>query len=174
MEGRVIWITGLSAAGKTTVATALYHRLLADGMRTILLDGDSLRKIFVTDEDKNSHYTREERIMLSRKYALLCKNLSSQGCIVIIATVSMFKEIYLWNRLNLHNYFEVYLDVPLSELQRRDPKDIYKNFFSGKLKNVVGLDIELDHPNNSDLVVNFSPQLEAHQIVDIIIEKSGI
>ena len=104
MEGRVIWITGLSGAGKSSVAKALKHSLTKYGVFSILLDGDILRSILEEDGEKGTSYARKERIKLSKKYSQLCKNLSSQGFTVIIATVSMFDEIYLWNRKNLPNY----------------------------------------------------------------------
>ena len=131
MVGQVIWITGLSGSGKTTIAEALCTRFKKFELSPVILDGDILREIFNGNDKNSASYDRNERINLSHKYGLLCKNLSSQGFTVIIATVSMFDEVYAWNRKNLPNYFEVYLDVPLKELIRRDPKNIYKRFADG-------------------------------------------
>ena len=98
MEGRVIWITGLSGAGKTAVAKALQQSFKKYGVFSISLDGDVLRSILEEEDKKGRSYARKDRIKLSQKYSQLCKNLSSQGFTVIIATVSMFDEIYIWNR----------------------------------------------------------------------------
>ncbi len=171
MAGQVIWMTGLSGAGKTTVSTELNERLKKSGLQPILLDGDSLRSLFIESDSTKQIYTRQERIKLSYKYSHLCQVLSSQGSTVIIATVSMFREIYAWNRLNLPNYFEIYLDVPLKELCRRDPKNIYSKFYSGEINNVAGLDLKVDQPQKSNLTVKFKSGQASSEIVDIIFGK---
>ena len=89
---------------------------------------------------------------------MLCKALSSQGFIVIVATISMFHEIYAWNRENLENYLEIYLKVPLDELYLRDDKKIYQDYKDGKLSNVAGLDLSVDEPLSSDLTYDFVRQ----------------
>ena len=126
MDGQVIWITGLSGAGKTTVAAALDQCLGERGLIPILLDGDILRNLFKSTNEIGKTYNREARIKLALKYAHLCKTLSSQGFTVIIATISMYNESYAWNRTNLVNYFEIYLKMTLKELRRRDPKKLPK------------------------------------------------
>ena len=90
-------------------------------------------------------HSRKARIELALKYAQMCRLLSDQGFIVVIATISMFDELYAWNRENITNYFEVYLKVPLDELRRRDPKSIYQRYENGELINVAGLDLSVDH-----------------------------
>ena len=158
MTGQVIWITGLSGAGKTTLAKELIVRLDKYGLHSILLDGDILRSLLkVPNVIKDSH-SREARIKLALKYAQLCKLLSSQGFTVVIATISMFNEVYAWNRNNLPNYFEVYLKVTLEELSNRDPKNIYRRYKSGELTNVAGLDLLVDQPYGSHLTLDFEAQ----------------
>ena len=169
MAGQVIWITGLSGAGKTTVSTELNERLKKSGLVPIVLDGDSLRSLFKEIDNIERTYIRHERIILSYKYSHLCQILSSQGFTVIIATVSMFREIYAWNRLNLPNYFEIYLNVPLKELCRRDPKNIYSKFYSGEINNVAGLDLKVDQPKKPNLTVEFKSGQASSEIVDIIL-----
>ena len=97
MDGQVIWITGLSGAGKTTVAAALGQCLRERGLIPILLDGDILRNLFKSTNEIGKTYNREARIKLAIQYAQICKVLSSQGFTVIIATISMFREVYAWN-----------------------------------------------------------------------------
>lgn len=87
-----------------------------------------------------------------------------------MATISMYDEIYAWNRTNLLNYFEICLEVPLKELRRRDPKNIYKNFSSGTLRDVAGLDLKVDLPAKAYLLVSFKPEPTPKNIVDIILK----
>ena len=155
MDGQVIWITGLSGAGKTTVAAALDQCLRERGLIPILLDGDILRDRFKSTNEIGKTYNREARIKLALKYAHLCKTLSSQGFTVIIATISMYSETYAWNPTNLPNYFEIYLKVPLKELRRRDPKKIYQRYDAGDLSDVAGLDLAVDEPLEPHVILDF-------------------
>ena len=81
--------------------------------------------------------------------------MAKQGFTVVIATISLFKEVHVWNRENLQGYYEVYLRVPLEELRRRDPKGIYRRFDAGEIKDVAGLDLPFDEPNSPDWVLEF-------------------
>ena len=158
MTSQVIWITGLSGAGKTTVAKELNLRLQERGLQPVLLDGDVLRSLFKNTEVISETYNREARLKLALKYVHICKILSAQGFTVVIATVSMFREVYAWNRANFPNYFEVYLKVPLDELRLRDPKKIYQRYDAGDLTNVAGLDLQIDEPLEPHVTLNFETQ----------------
>ena len=107
MSGQVIWITGLSGAGKTTLANELITSLKQRDLRPILLDGDILRKLLQVPQKNNNSHTRETRIKLALQYARMCEVLSSQGFTVVIAPISMFDEVYVWNRANLPNFFDI-------------------------------------------------------------------
>lgn len=158
MSGKVIWLTGLSGAGKTTLAKQLVVDLNALKCASIFLDGDILRNIFLESGNGSNYFTAQNRLALAMKYSKLCKLISEQGFVVVIATISMFDEIYAWNRKNLPNYFEVYLKVPLEELRRRDCKGIYSAFDRGTLKNVAGLDLAVSEPTEADLVLDLGNQ----------------
>ena len=105
----VIWITGLSGAGKTTLAKEIVNQLTTENIEPILLDGDQLREIFIdsTNQAISSH-DRSSRLTLALKYSGLARLLSEQGFWVIVATISLFKEVHDWNRKNLKNYYEVF------------------------------------------------------------------
>ena len=151
---QVVWITGLSGAGKTTLAQAIVKHLRDNGQHVIFLDGDELRDILNRPLNNVQSHDRESRLALAMQYAQLCRMLAMQGVIVVIATISLFKEIHSWNRINLPGYFEVYIKVSLEELRRRDPKSIYQRFNSGEIKNVAGLDLKIDEPLNAHLIID--------------------
>ena len=155
--GRVVWITGLSGAGKSVLAAALVARLRMVDDEILLLDGDELREVFGATFVNAQNYGRDKRVALAMQYAHLCNILAKQGFTVVIATISLFKEVHAWNRANLQGYFEVYLRVPLEELRRRDAKGVYRRFDAGEIKDVAGLDLPIDEPNSSDWVLEFLP-----------------
>lgn len=162
----IIWITGLSGSGKSSLAKEIVKLFRSQGKNVALLDGDELRKVFNININKKQKHTREERLKLSKQYSSLCNFLSKQGLDVVIATISFFKEIHEWNRKNLKDYFEVYLKVPLSELKKRDKKGIYKKYDSGKINNVVGLDIQLDEPKKPDLIFEFKKETKVIELAN--------
>ena len=166
--GACFWITGLSAAGKTTISKNLAEYLNTKITKTILLDGDQLRDIF--GKTKTS-YSRDARITLGLIYSRLVANLVSQGFIVIIAVQGLYKEIHEWNRSNISNYFDIFLDVPQSELQRRDPKGIYKRFFNGDVTNVAGLDLKVDFPKKPWLHVEWNSTCTVEHTVSLLTSK---
>lgn len=158
LNPRVIWVTGLSGAGKSTLAYAIVARLRAQGEAVVLLDGDELREVFGAVAANAQNHGREGRLALAMQYAHLCRVIAAQGLTVVIATISLFREVHAWNRENLPGYFEVYLKVPLDELRRRDPKGIYRCFDAGELTHVAGLDLTIDEPEAADWVVEFEPE----------------
>lgn len=171
-EGLVIWITGLSGSGKTTLSQHLISQLRERDLSAIVLDGDKLREVLGASMSEPNSHGRGARLLLAKRYSLLSQMLSSQGHTVIVATVSLFREVHEWNRQNIPNYFEVYLRVPLDELRRRDPKGIYRNFDDGKIENVAGLDLEVDEPERPDWVVEFDSELTAESIARELISRA--
>jgi len=155
--GKVIWITGLSGAGKSTLADEVAARLRAEGEAVVMLDGDELREVFGAVATNADNHGREGRLALAMQYAHLCQVIAAQGLTVVIATISLFREVHAWSRAHLPGYFEVYLKVPLDELRRRDPKGIYCRFDTGELNHVAGLDLPIDEPEAADWVVAFDP-----------------
>ena len=169
MVGKVIWITGLSGSGKTTLALKLTSMLRKQQKMVINLDGDMLRKILVEPKREKASYTKNARLKLARQYSRLCKLLSEQDVWVLIATIFLFSEVHSWNRQHLANYFEVFLDVPISELRRRDVKGVYKSFSGNGSGNIVGLDLNFDTPISPDWHEEFdetrSSELVAKELV---------
>lgn len=167
---KVIWITGLSGSGKTTVANSLYRLLISKDITPVMLDGDQLRAILLASSQSKYSHTIKQRINLAKQYCNLAKLFSNQGHTVIVSTISMFKEIYEWNRKNLEGYFEVYLNVPLEELKRRDNNEIYSRYEAGEIVNVAGIDLNIDEPSQADLVMHFNPEYSSEKIAAVIVE----
>ena len=169
-NGCVIWITGLSGAGKTTLSKDLGNRLKKMGIPCLLLDGDIIRSIFSQDEDEND-YTYISRKRMAQKYSRLSLILAAQGYCVITSVIGMFTEIYRWNRKNLPSYYEIFLDIPICELKKRDPKGIYRKFALGKINNVAGLDLKVQKPINPDMHIKNYKEIKIEKITSYIINK---
>ena len=166
-KGKVIWITGLSGSGKTTIAKQIKKKFKENHLETILLDGDRLRKVF----NSNNDYDRKSRLLLARQYSNLGKILSDQGFTVIISTISLFQEIHAWNRENLKNYFEIFLNIPIKELKSRDTKSLYKDYHINRKKNIAGLDLKIDIPKNPNITVSLDQQINDKLLIDKIFKK---
>ncbi|HLO76169.1 MAG TPA: adenylyl-sulfate kinase [Magnetospirillum sp.] len=145
-SGRVIWITGLSGAGKTTVGGLVVEAMRARGQTVVWLDGDRLRDIMGAG---TSGFDEASRRRLAGTYGRLCREVADQGVDVVCTTVSMFHEVRQWNRDNIAGYFEIYLRVPLDELCRRDPKGHYRASDA-----MVGIHLAAEEPATPDLVID--------------------
>lgn len=167
----IVWITGLSGAGKTTLAVDV-HRILKEGERpVILLDGDELRSVFNEPGQNNRDFDRDARMRLGLRYGRLCKMLAQQNLSIVIATISLFKEVHVWNKENLEDYYQVYLNVPKEELRGRDPKGIYRRFDQGEIANVAGLDLDIDEPNSADWAPEFDPQRSSVALAEELVQR---
>ncbi len=156
MNGRLIWLTGLPGAGKTTVGQALYKRRKAFRPDVVRLDGDELRRIF-DDHD----YSVEGRLVYGLKVCRLCQYLVGQNLEVICCVVGM-KEIFRqWNRENIPCYCEVYLRISEATRLHRNQKGLYGQ---ASPNNVVGKDILMEEPSQPDLVFNNDGEYRPEQI----------
>jgi cytidine diphosphoramidate kinase len=159
------WVTGLSATGKTTLSTMLVEHLRKKGRVVIHLDGDILRKVL-----SDNAYTREERIALGMRYSRLCRLLAKQGVDVVIAVIALFKEIHEWNRKNITNYVEIFIETPLTELKKRDPKNLYRDVELGKIKNVAGIDLQVNYPSKPDVYLKWNEQSTINSMFSELID----
>ena len=151
----VVWLIGLSGAGKTTLASKIVSDCRKLTSSVVLVDGDLVRAIFGNDLG----YTLGDRQQNANRICQLCKFLDDQGIHVVCAILSLFPESREWNRNNLKSYYEVFIDAPLSDMKSRDIKGIYARYERGVEKNVAGLDLEFKAPN-SNLVIQNNGSLE--------------
>ena len=144
----VIWVTGMSGAGKTTLCNAVWNLVKPSIPELVLLDGDQVRELFGADLDY-SEPSRERQIARLRR---LARFHALQGLIPMVAALYSRQDLLEENRRVLPGYFEVYLNAPLDLLYQRDNKGLYAGARSGKTKDVVGVDIPWHPPQNADLV----------------------
>jgi adenylylsulfate kinase len=163
----VVWFTGLSGSGKTTIANKLETELHRLKYLTYILDGDRLRQTL----HKELLYTPQDRLENIRRNGQIAKMLVDAGLITICAFMSGIEK----GRQGVKSLFpagefvEVFLDCPLAICQRRDPKGLYKKARTGQIKDLLGFDIPYEQPNHPDIVLDTS-RLLPKQSVKIIVQ----
>lgn len=163
----VIWFTGLSGAGKSTIANGLEQALLGKGRHTFLLDGDNVRLGLCRDLGF-SDQDREENI---RRIAEVSKLFLDSGLITIASFISPFRQDRSIARdiIGRDSFIEVFIDAPLLECEKRDPKGLYKKARAGFIKNFTGIDSLYEEPLSPDIHIDtFKNNIE--QSVQIIME----
>jgi len=164
--GGLIWITGYSGAGKTTVARLVNEKLKAQNKPVVFLDGDELRSIF---GEKFGH-SLEDRRGLAFVYSRLCKKISDSGTTVVISAVAMFEAVRIENRNANPLYLEVFLDVPFEVRAERDPKGLYRAA-KEKSAEIVGVSSALEEPANPDLTINNYGEIIPDKAADLIVNS---
>lgn len=145
----VVWIIGLSGAGKSTLANEVIAQVRQKQKNVVLLDGDLVRDVFGNDLG----HSMEDRYTNAKRICQLGKLLEDQGIDVVCAILSLFPDTREWNRANLKNYYEVFIDTPMQDLEDRDSKGIYSRFRKGEIHDVAGMDLEFPPPLNAELVI---------------------
>ena len=163
----VVWFTGLSGSGKSTIANILEQKLHTIGKRTYLLDGDNVRHGL----NKDLGFTDTDRVENIRRVAEVSKLMVDAGLITIVSFISPFKSERQMarNLLSSDEFFEIFVNTSLEECEKRDPKGLYKKARAGELKNFTGIDSSYEEPENPDLILNTSSG-NAEQLTDQIIK----
>jgi len=162
----VLWFTGLSGAGKSTVANLVEKRLHAIGRHTYTLDGDNVRHGL----NKDLGFTDADRVENIRRVAEVSRLMVDAGLIVLVSFISPFRsERRLARELTQPGeFFEVFVDTPLAEAEKRDPKGLYKKARRGELKNFTGIDSPYEPPEKAEIHLQtalYSPEEAAEQIL---------
>jgi cytidine diphosphoramidate kinase len=169
----VIWIIGLSGAGKTTLGREVVRQWRSMAPNCVLLDGDELREVFAHDRSDTA-YTVSGRRLNAERMTALCVLLDRQGINVVCCLLSLFPEMRIANRQRFGRYFEVFLDAPLSALAARDVKGLYAAARSGTTRDVVGIDIPFEKPTTADLIIDTSgPLTDLAGLAANILKRAG-
>jgi bifunctional enzyme CysN/CysC len=150
-QGKVIWFTGLSGSGKSTIANALEKELHAQGKRTYILDGDNIRQGL----NRDLGFTDADRVENIRRVAEVAKLMMDAGLVVMTAFISPFRAEREMARdlIGQDNFIEVFVDTPLEVCEQRDPKGLYKKARSGQLPNMTGINSPYEPPLSPDCVL---------------------
>ncbi len=166
---RVVWLTGLSGAGKSTIANLLEKKLHAAGRHSFLLDGDNVRHGL----NRDLGFTDADRVENIRRVGEVAKLMADAGLIVITAFISPFRaeREMVRDMLPPGEFLEVFVDTPLDEAERRDPKGLYAKARAGELNNFTGIDSPYEPPLAPDLRIDtqaLSAEQAAERIADLL------
>jgi cytidine diphosphoramidate kinase len=160
----VIWLIGMSCSGKTTLGRKLFNKLSSSQEKWVFLDGDTFRNILGEDLG----HSLEDRYKNAYRVSRFCEYLNSQDINVLACILSIFHDNQRYNRENIPDYKEIYLDVTFENLLKRDNKGLYKKALQGETKNVVGVDIEFIPPYEPDIFIDNNSD---HPCYDSIIQN---
>ena len=162
----VLWLTGLSGAGKSTIANLIEKRLIAQGRHTYLLDGDNVRHGL----NKDLGFTAQDRVENIRRVAEVSRLMVDAGLIVLVSFISPFRSERRMARelFAPGEFLEVFIDTPLAEAERRDVKGLYKKARRGELKNFTGIDSPYETPEAAEIRID-TTSMDAEQAAEQII-----
>ena len=149
-RGATIWLTGLSGAGKSTIAQELYGHLKGLGKRVEILDGDVIR----TNLSKGLGFSKEDRDTNIRRIGFVSKLLTRNGVTVIVAAISPYREVRDEVRSEIVDFIEVFVGCPLDELVNRDVKGLYAKALAGELPNFTGVSDPYEEPLDPEVSLN--------------------
>ena len=163
----VIWFTGLSGSGKSTIARQVVEQLRARGLPVEALDGDSVREIF-----PNTGFTRPERDAHIKRVGFLASRLEHNGVLVVASFVSPYEESRRFVRNLCQNFIEVHVATPLAVCEQRDVKGLYARARRGEIKNFTGIDDPYEDPVGPEIRIDTS-QMTMQQAADLIVNQIG-
>ena len=171
----IIWFTGLSGAGKSTIANMVEQRLHAMGHHTMLLDGDNVRHGL----NRDLGFTEADRVENIRRAGEVAKLMTEAGLIILCSFISPYRaeRTAVRNLVGEGEFIEVFVDAPIDECVRRDPKGLYAKAMAGKLKNFTGFDAPYESPEQPEVHLNTladTAEQSAERVVNALIERQVI
>ena len=168
-QGVTVWFTGLSGAGKTTIAHRLLEELRVHGRKVELLDGDVVR----TNLSKGLGFSKEDRDTNIRRIGFVCKLLARNGVVAIASAISPYREVRDEVRRDVEDFVEVYVECPLEELVKRDVKGLYEKALRGEIANFTGVSDPYEPPLAPDVVVHTAEESEEESLRKVMAALEG-
>ncbi|MGZ6545986.1 MAG: adenylyl-sulfate kinase [Actinomycetota bacterium] len=173
-KGFTVWFTGLSGAGKSTIAEMLYHELTARGLKTEILDGDEVRK----NLSAGLTFSKEDRDLNIARIGYVANLLTRNGVATICCPISPYKEARDKNRALIGEFVEVYVHATIEELaEHRDPKGLYKKALAGEIEHFTGVDDPYEVPENPELKIDTmveDPEASLQHVLDALHDRGYI
>ncbi len=163
MQAPVIWLTGIPASGKTTIALDLKKFYEKKGLAADILDGDEIRKTL----SKDLGFSPEDRKEHNRRVIFVAKILAKNGVTTIIPLISPYRETRDYARKEIPEFVEVWIKASVDECKKRDPKGLYKKALAGEIKNLTGLQAPYEEPQNPELVLDTKNQTVEQSITQL-------
>jgi bifunctional enzyme CysN/CysC len=164
----ILWFTGLSGAGKSSIANLVEKKLHSLGRHTYLLDGDNVRHGL----NRDLGFTDADRVENIRRVSETAKLMLDAGLIVLVSFISPFRSEREMARLMVEEgeFLEVFIDTPLEECERRDVKGLYKKARAGEIKNFTGIDSPYERPDDAELVIDGAKETAEESAIHIVHE----
>ena len=163
----VLWFTGLSGSGKSTIATRVHQELERRGAEVEYIDGDALREVF-----PNTGFTREEREEHLRRTGYMASRLAAHGVTVVASFVSPYRASRDFVRRLCPGFLEIFVATPLDECERRDVKGLYARARRGEIRNFTGIDDPYEPPEHPELTLD-TRALSVDECVDRVLARMG-
>ena len=163
----MLWFTGLSGSGKSTIAVRVHEALVGRGTDVEYIDGDALREVF-----PNTGFTRAEREEHLRRTGYMASRLAAHGVTVIASFVSPYRESRDFIRRLCPGFVEIFVATPLDECERRDVKGLYARARRGEIRNFTGIDDPYEVPEHPELTLD-TRALSVEQCVDRVLDRLG-
>lgn len=170
-KGLILWFTGLSGAGKTTISKVVAEKLKQRGQKVEILDGDIVRE----NLSKGLTFSKEDRDINIRRIGFVAHLLSRNGVVAITAAISPYQAIRNEIREMYDNFIEVYINAPLEVCEQRDVKGLYAKARSGEIKNFTGIDDPYEPPDNPEITCCTDQESLDESVAHVIssLEKLG-
>ena len=163
----MLWFTGLSGSGKSTIATRVHEALVGRGVEVEYIDGDALRAVF-----PNTGFSRAEREEHLRRTGYMAGRLAAHGVTVVASFVSPYRESREFIRRLCRDFIEIYVSTPLEECERRDVKGLYARARRGEIRNFTGIDDPYEPPEHPELTLD-TRALSVDECVAKVLERAG-